>query len=260
MEAGDHADAQALVDTIRKVEGEQGTFWRFARASFLIDQVRRAEKEASKASADDLHVLRGLVTELARRRPDWWGAPLLQAEIAELEGNLDDVAAAYLRVIDLGNAQPAILRRVIGVLSDQKRFGDIDRLVKKLRDRGIAAEDLAIATAYDAIRKKDYERGLAMARQVIPVKSMRYSDHLALGHILFSSGKVEEAGKEFHRAIDLAPSVPQTWQSWVEYLARTNQAQAAREAAAASEKALSRVGSQPGGRGVLLDGRRGDQS
>src|SRR5271157_4515729 len=238
MEAADYADALGLVSTMRKVEGEQGTFWRFAHATLLIDQARRGENKARKASADDLGVLRGLASELAERRPDWWGAPLLQAEIAELEGRDDDVVAAYQRAIDLGSSQPAIVRRLIGVLSDQKRFDDIDRLVTNLRDRGIAAEDLAIATAYSAIRGKDYERGLALARGVIPASSTKYGDHLALGRILFSSGKVEEAGKEFRRALDLAPSVPETWQSWVEYLARTNQAQAARDAAAAAEKAL----------------------
>ena len=243
MEAADHADALGLVSTMRKAEGEQGTFWRFAHATLLIDQARRGENKARKASADDLGVLRRLASELAERRPDWWGAPLLQAEIAELEGRYDDVIAAYQRAIDLGNSQPAIVRRLIGVLSDQKRFDDIDWLVKNLRDRGIAVEDLAIATAFNAIRKKDYERGLALARHVIPTSSTRYGDHLALGRILMTSGKVEEAGKEFRQAVDLAPSVPETWQSWVQYLARTNQAQAARDAAAAAEKALSPVGS-----------------
>ncbi|MGA7499844.1 MAG: tetratricopeptide repeat protein [Isosphaeraceae bacterium] len=243
MEAADHADALGLVSSMRKAEGEQGTFWRFAHATLLIDQARRGENKARKASADDLGVLRGLASELAERRPDWWGAPLLQAEIAELEGRDDDVVAAYRRAIDLGNSQPAIVRRLIGVLSDQKRFDDIDRLVTNLRDRGIAAEDLAIATAFNAIRKKDYERGFALARSVIPASSTRYGDHLALGRILMTSRKVEEAGKEFRQAVKLAPSVPETWRSWVEYLARTNQAQAAREAAAAAEKALSPVGS-----------------
>ncbi len=238
MEAADHADALGLVSTMRQAEGEQGTFWRFAHATLLIDQARRGENKARKASADDLGVLRRLASELAERRPDWWGAPLLQAEIAELEGRDDDVVAAYQRAIDLGNSQPAIVRRLIGVLSDQKRFDDIDWLVKNLRDRGIAAEDLAIATAFNAIRIKDYERGLVLARHVIPASSTRYGDHLALGRILMTSGKVEEAGKEFRRALDLAPSVPQTWQSWVEYLACTNQTKAARQAAAAAEQAL----------------------
>jgi tetratricopeptide (TPR) repeat protein len=243
VEAADHADALGLVSSMRKMEGEQGTFWRLAHATLLIDQVRRGENKARKPSADDLGVLRGLASELAQRRPGWWGAPLLQAEIAELEGRDDEVVAAYQQAIDLGNSQPAIVRRLIGMLSDQKRFHDIDRLVTNLRDRRTAAEDLAIATAFDAIRKKDYERGLALARQVIPANSTRYSDHLALGRILMTSRKVEEAGKEFRQAVELAPSVPETWRSWVEYLARTNQAQAAREAAAAAEKALSPAGS-----------------
>ncbi len=53
-----------------------------------------------------------------------------------------------------------------------------------------------------------------------------------------TSGKVEEAGKAFRQAVEFAPSVPETWRSWVEYLGRTNQVQAARAAAAAAEKAL----------------------
>ena len=243
MEAADHADALSLVSAVRKAEGEEGSFWRFAHATLLVDQARRGENKDRKQSADDLSVLHRLASEVAERLPDWWGGPLLQAEIAELEGRDTDVAAAYQRAIDLGNSQPAILRRLIGVLSDQKRYADIDRLVKNLQDRGIAAEDLAIATAYAAIRGKDYEHGLAIARSVIPTNSTRYGDHIALGRMLFSSGKAEEAGKEFRRAIDLAPSVPLTWQTWVEYLARTNQTQAARNAAAAAEEALSSVGS-----------------
>ena len=43
--------------------------------------------------------------------------------------------------------------------------------------------------------------------------------------------------------MELAPSVPETWRSWVEYLARTHQVQAAREAAKAAEQVLSLPGS-----------------
>ena len=243
MGAGDHADALNLVSKVRKVEGEHGALWRFARASLLLDQARRADDKARKMSLAAIDAVRALASEIAEQRPDWWGGPLLLAEIAELEGRYDDVIAGYQRSIDLGNSQPAIIRHLIGMLSDRRRFADIDRLVASLRDRGIAADDLAIATAFDAIRKKDYVRGLALAREVIPARSTRYSDHLTLGRVLMASGKAEEAGNEFRLAVDLAPSVPETWRSWVEYLARTNQPQAAREAAAAAEQALSPLGS-----------------
>ncbi len=239
----DHADALNLVGKIHKVEGQHGAFWRFAQAMLLFDQAPRDENKDRKMSRYDIDVIRALAAEIAEQRPDWWGGPLLRAKIAESEGRADEAVGAYVRAIDLGNSQPEIIRDVIGSLSDRRRFADIDRLVTSLRDRGIAAEDLAIATAFDAIRKKDYERGLALARQVIPAKSTRYGDHLLLGSILMSSRKVEEAGKEFRQAVELAPLVPETWRLWVEYLARTNQAQAAREAAAAADKALSALGS-----------------
>ena len=185
-----------------------------------------------------------LASEIAERRPEWWGGPLLLGELAEFDARQDEAIAAYQRAIDLGHSQPATLRHVIGMLSDRRRFAEIDQLVTSLRDRGIAAEDLAVATAFDAIRKKDYDRGIALARQVIPAASTRYSDHLAMGRILMSSQKVKEAGTEFRQAVELAPSVPETWRSWVQYFARTKQTRAAREAAAAAEKALPSVGSK----------------
>ncbi len=201
------------MSALRKAEGQNGTFWRFGQASILIDQARRADKNAGKMPRADIDALRALVAEIAERRPDWWGGPLLLGELAEFDARQDDAIAAYLRAIDLGNSQPFTLRHVIGMLSDRRRFADIDRLVSSLRDRGIAAEDLAIATAFDSIRKKDYDRGLALARQVIPANSTRYGDHLSLGRILMSSGKVEEAGIEFRLAVELAPIVPETWRS-----------------------------------------------
>ncbi|MFI5457357.1 MAG: tetratricopeptide repeat protein [Isosphaerales bacterium] len=243
MEAADHADASDLVRRMRKVEGEQGTFWRFGQAVCSIDQARRGGNEAPNAIRADLDVIRALASEIAERRPDWWGGPLLQAEIAEFDSRHDDAIASYQRAIDLGNSQPAIVRRLAGLLSDRNRFDDIDRLVASLRDRGIPAADLTIATAFNAIRNKDYERGLALARQVIPARSTRYTDHLNLGRMLWSSGNEEEAGKEFRQALDLAPSVPETWRSWVAYLASTNQTKAAREAVAAAKKALPPEGS-----------------
>ena len=140
--------------------------------------------------------------------------------------------------------QPATIRHVFGLLSDRNRFADIDRLVTNLRDRGIAAEDFAIATASRDPQKDCPAQAFRLARQVIPARSTRYSDHLALARILMTAGNVEEAGKEFHQALELAPSVPETWRSWVEYLVRTKQAQAARDAAAATEKAVSSGRSQ----------------
>ena len=72
-----------------------------------------------------------------------------------------------------------------------------------------------------------------------------------------SSGKDEEAGGEFRRALDLAPSVPETWQTWVEYLARTNQRRPARDAIAAAKETLAPENAALDACPVLLVCRRG---
>ncbi len=49
--AGDHDAAASLVDEIRKIEGDEGTTWRFAQAALLIDKVRRGVPRESGRSA-----------------------------------------------------------------------------------------------------------------------------------------------------------------------------------------------------------------
>ena len=73
---------------------------------------------------------------------------------------------------------------MIGLLSDRHRFEDIDRLVTEAPRTGFDAADLTVATALTAIRNKEYEAGLTLARQVFPTTSTRFGDHLNLGRML----------------------------------------------------------------------------
>ena len=150
-----------LVSTMRKAEGEQGTFWRFAHATLLIAQVRRGASKAGRASDDDIAPIRLLASEIGNRRPNWWGAPLLEAQIGEILGLDGAAAAAYQRAINLGYSQGAGVRRLIGLLSHLKRFDEIDQVVKRLQDRGFAAEELAHR---DGVRRGPQEGLRARAR------------------------------------------------------------------------------------------------
>ena len=53
MGEADHANALALVETMHRVEGPHGTFWRFAQATLLIEQARRAQNKDRKLSRAD---------------------------------------------------------------------------------------------------------------------------------------------------------------------------------------------------------------
>jgi cellulose synthase operon protein C len=229
--AGDQADAAHLVDEIHTVEGDQGTSWRFAAAVLLIDKVRRGAPE-------HLDEARRLASEIAHRRPRWSSAFALNAELAELAGSTDQAISAYLRAVELGNVQPSLVRRLVVLLHERERFEEVDRMAQLLRDQGAALDEITIVKALDAIRKRDFDRGIALARQVFLASSPTSGDHLNLGRIYAAAGRNDEAGQEFRRAVELGRGVPDNWMAYVQHLAQAKQLDQARAVVEAARQAL----------------------
>ena len=231
LEANDLAEAGGLVAQIRRVEGEEGTHWRYGQALYLITLARRGDTKG-------LQLAQTLVSEIVARRGDWWGGPVLRGEIAEIKGDLDAATSDYLRAIELGNSKPSLARRLVGLLNQRQEFDQIDRVVQILEDRGVTLEELTVVQALNAIRKRDYDRGVTLARQAFPETSSRASDHLSLGRILVSAGRLEEGGKELRRAVELGPELPDAWLAYVQCLVQAKQLDQAKAAVEAARKAI----------------------
>jgi tetratricopeptide (TPR) repeat protein len=231
LTAGDQADAADLVAQIHKSEGEQGTSWRFARAALLIDKVRRGAPE-------HLDEARRLAADVSRRRPEWSGGFALEGEIAELAGLPDRSIACYLKAIELGNVRPVTVRRLAGLLAERNRFDEVERVAEVVRDQGSAVDEITLVKALDAIRKQDFDRGIALALRVFREDSKSYADHLNLGRIYLAAGRGDSAARSFHRAVELGPGVPEAWLAYVQYLVRIRRLDQARGVVAAARKAL----------------------
>jgi cellulose synthase operon protein C len=231
VEAGDHDAAANLVNQIRKIEGKKGMFWRFSQAALLIDKVRRGVSR-------DLALARILAAEISERQPEWWAGPSLKGDLAELAGSPDQAIEYYLHAVKLGNVQPSFVRRLVGLLNQRNRFKDIDHLALVLRDQGVALNEITIIKALDATRKQDFETALALARRVFPENSTNPSDHLTLGRFYMSAARSDAAGKEFQRAVDLGPGVPDSWVTYVQYLVETKHLDQAKTAVSAAHIAL----------------------
>ena len=230
-EAGDHADAATIVEDVHKIEGDNGTFWRFARAALLIDNARRS-------GSQNLDEARALAAEICERQPDWWVGPSLNGEIADIAGSIDQAIDFYVRAVELGNVQPSLARRLVGLISQRNRPDEIDRVTRVFRDRGVPLDDITIVKALAAIRRQDFDGGIALARQVFSEKSTSYSDHLALGRIYMDAGRSGEAGKEFRRALELGPGIPACWLDYVRYLVQAKQIDQARAVVEEARKTL----------------------
>jgi cellulose synthase operon protein C len=229
--AGEQDDAAGIVHEIRKTEGEQGTSWRFAQAALLVDKVRRGASEY-------LDEARGLALKISELRPRWARGFVLDGEIAELAGFPEQAIEYYVRAVELGAVQPTLIRRLVGLLTEQNRFDQIDHVVEVLRGQGAALDEITIVKALDAIRKHDFDRGIALAREVFADTSTNSADHLTLGRLYMAAGRSDEAGKEFRRAVELGPGVPESWLSYTQYLVQAKRIDQARAVVEAARRAL----------------------
>ena len=204
------------------------------RPAQLLDQARRGK-------AADLSGARVLAHEIGERRPGWWGEALLSGQIDEIEGRLDDAIQNYRNAIQLGNRQPDIARRLLSLLGDQGKYDQIDEVMSLLTEHGMPSEELAIATVFSALRQRDFDRAVSLARRICEANSTSFADHLILGQVYVAAGRVDEAGKEFRRALELAPGLPIAWVSYVGYLVQFKQINHAKATIELARKALSRV-------------------
>jgi tetratricopeptide (TPR) repeat protein len=227
----DHDEAARLIDEIRQAEGEGGGRWRFAQATLIVDKVRRG-------ASGNLDEARNLASRISERRPRWANGFALHGEIAELAGSPEQAIEYYLRAVELGEVQPSLIRRLVALLNERNRYDDIDHVAQVVRGRGAALNEITIARALDAIRKRDFDRGIKLARQVFAESSASSADHLSLGRIYMAAERSSEADKEFRRAVELGPGVPEAWLAYVQYLMQAERSDEAKAAIEAARKAL----------------------
>ena len=215
-------DRQALEDAVRRIkqiEGGKGSLGRYYEAAFLIADAGRANSETARSA---LQSARRLVDEILGFRPDWWGGLVLRARLAELASKPEDAVRDYLQAINMGAMQPELARRSVAILYQLKQFDQIDQFVQKLTERGMALDELKLATAVTALRRQDFDRAVTVAREVIPESSQNYFDLLFLSRVLLAAGRTAEAEKPLKRAMALAPAVSEVWVNEVQYLVEAN--------------------------------------
>ncbi len=215
---GDSAAFEEIVTLVRKIEGEEGTLWRYLEAVELIRQSGTAEPGKPAPARERASIL---AKEICDRRPNLWSGFLLRGQLAELENKPDEAVADYLRAIDRGGNEPELARRLVVLLGERQQFDQLDDVLEKLLERGVAPDELKLAVAVNDLRREDFNRAIDRTREVIPETSSRASDLLFLGKVLLLAGRCEEAQKPLARARELAPGMADVWVAQVQLLAKS---------------------------------------
>jgi tetratricopeptide (TPR) repeat protein len=218
------AEAGDLVEQIRRIEGADGTQWRFAQASLLMASQQR---DKSKADHDNLHYARQLLNEVAAKRSGWAATIRGLAALDDLEDNTQSALKRFAQAFDLGDRDPDALRRAIQLMYARRQYEDADRLLNELAKRGSLPVDLLSLEASLLSQQGEHARAIESARKAVRRGSKDLPDYIWLGQILQAGGEKyhQEAEAILRKATQLpgAENDPACWVALVHFLAATRQ-------------------------------------
>src|SRR5262249_38624956 len=125
---GDLGAVRRAVAEIRRIEGPEGALARYGRACELMLQARGGDRSGLDEARRQLPAISG-------RRPGWSRLALCEAEIATLAGNPSLAIAKYQQAVDQGERDPAVLRRLVELLSAERRYDEASRALRLLPEQ-----------------------------------------------------------------------------------------------------------------------------
>jgi tetratricopeptide (TPR) repeat protein len=213
LQAGDTAAVERVLEDMRRIEGPEGTVWRYGKAAHLIQAAKGGDAKAL-AEAETL------LAPVAVRRPGWSRVPLCLGQIEELRKKPEAALPHYLQAIRLGERSPLALERAIALLYAGRRYTEAYELIRKLPTHQSLSSGLQkVASEIWLEVANDKDRALSLARSAVAQDAKDYREQLWLGRMLWLSGEAKEAEPAFRRALDLADNIPDTWVALIQYLA-----------------------------------------
>jgi len=200
---------------VRRVEGEDGTIWRYQSARWMV--VRAASDANSKVPAE----ARKLLGVVASRRPNWVVIPRLEAEADERDGNVDGALKHYLQAFQMGDHDPSVAARAATIQIDRGRATEAVRLLDRWRDAaGPLPKELQRVLSTARLALGDPDGAVEAARQAIRSSPANAADLLGLGRALEAAAvrseargqasealsRREEAAVQFRQALAIDPA------------------------------------------------------
>jgi tetratricopeptide (TPR) repeat protein len=226
LQEKDSVTMDRILSEMQRIEEGSGPFVRLCDATRLIQEAKEGEKEhLAKAQ---------ILLELASaQRPAWPALLLAKADIEDFQGNFEKAIFNYRRAVELGERNPRVLHRLVELLCQQQRYDEADQEIRKLQKQGGLDSRLQRLAVAVSLQSRDSNRAVGLALQAVHEDSKDYRDYLWLGQVLEAAepaedvgrisnpsyrSKQDEAEKQFRRAVELAPQIPETWLALVRYL------------------------------------------
>ena len=187
-------------------------YWRLAEATRIILDARQGKIVAFPA-------VRALLEQVDRQIPQSPALAIAKAELAELEGDNAAAINHYKEACRLDKSNPAIVLELVNLLKQQRRYSEIEELLKEA-DLGHSG-NLQLLAAESSLQNNDPEQALEHIRQSLRSNTGNYLNHLRLAQLELMQGKGDQAAKSLEKAIELEPGRAESWIVKAAFLAQT---------------------------------------
>lgn len=173
---------------MREKEGGDGTWWRLAKATRLLSQLKRA-KQPTQTNTKFLQQASLLQKELEKLRPRWGLVHTLKGQIAAKEGNTSVACEALRRGRQQGDNRAETTLLLISQLTAANRLAEAEAEFGRF-SRYTSSNSAISAIAQEIARKKgDFDAGLKLARRSAESQPRSLNAWLLLAQAAILAGK-----------------------------------------------------------------------
>ena len=216
----DHAAMGAISKEIQKIDGTGGPYWKFVEARRLLVSI------GNDGSDDTAGAARTLAREAQAERPNWHLCSLLLADLDLHEGKVSSAIEHLQTALKQGPPAPRTVRKLVELLSSQKRFDEALAAMERLGQVGEYSSQDARLLSRAELATGDINVAIALA-QAAAKDSRQAADHLWLARLLARGGHSQQAIAAYRAAVELSPEDEQAWLLLLGHLVRSGRREAA---------------------------------
>jgi len=210
-EASDEAGMLEALAAFEKLLGRTSAEWKYCEAARRVWQVRNRPTDRQS-----LVTASRLLKQAAAVRPLWQRIPCLEAEMAVMEGRLDEAIQEFRHASEIAALNRGDMGQYVRLLYVRGRYEEAREMLRKAWV-GETTPGLKMLGSELEMRAGNKQSSLELAAAAA-LESQNPIDHQWYAQLLQRAGKPADAETAFRRAVGLGQQIPELWLSLIEHL------------------------------------------